>query len=75
MSDDVEYALDKVMAEFGLPELPEFDDESEGCCDLILFTQGGPSFTLTQCSREDAKAYCSQEDTHGPDWFVGFAPA
>lgn len=62
-----------VMAEFSLPPLPEFNDTDEDYRDLILFTQGGPSVILTQCSREDAMEYCQREDTHGGDWFVGFS--
>ena len=63
--------LDQVMAEYGLPGLPQHYD-GPGARNLILFRQEDEKVVLTQCTLEDAQAYCSRDDTRGNDWFTGF---
>lgn len=59
------------MAKLNLPPLPGYY-EGEGARDLILFKRGEESACLSSCTLEDAREYCSREDTHGDDWFMGF---
>jgi hypothetical protein len=57
------------------PALPSEDSEARN---LFLFTWNNPSEMLLGSSYpygvslEDARDYCSREDTHGDGWFVGF---
>lgn len=60
-----------VKAEYGLPELPE-PYEGPGAKELILFRQLDENIVIADSvSLPDARAYCSREDTHGSEWFVG----
>lgn len=64
--------VEEILAEYGLPELPEPADDIDGeTAKLVLarFKQEniwlGDGFTIP-----DAIAYCSRDDTSGNDWFV-----
>lgn len=63
-----------VKAEYGLPELPE-EYDGPGARQLVLFRQSLSDENIVLADRvslDDAREYCSREDTHGPGWFVGF---
>jgi hypothetical protein len=76
-TDDIE----DIIAEFGLPDLPEPQDEpDEDAVELVLYRERladeniplGDGFAVA-----DAMEYCDREDTHGTDragngWFVGW---
>jgi hypothetical protein len=69
---------DAIVAAFGLPELPdpvenpdEYEDDG-ALKRLIIFQHGEERIYLDGLvTREDARAYCSRDDTHGDGWFVG----
>jgi hypothetical protein len=71
----------EAMAMYNLPDLPEqdmeldpeTDDYASAPRDLILFRRNKVSILLVEyVSLDDAKEYCSQDDTHGDGWFIGF---
>jgi len=60
-----------------LPEPPDATgDDDPTARTLIVFTQdesiGRVPLTDYLVSLEDARRYCSRDDTHGEGWFVGF---
>lgn len=63
--------VEQVMAEYELPELPDYY-EGPGSAQLVLFRMRENNEALTYCSLEDAQEYCEREDTHGDGWFVGW---
>lgn len=71
--------LQEAVAAFGLPDLPEEyegDDERGGTVELVLYREQQEKIVLIRVSKEDARAYCSREDTRSGDllagWFVGW---
>jgi len=66
--------LELLLAEYDLPDLPyaTYDDDPEARL-LWIFRQDDGKLALGwPVSYDDARAYCSREDTHGDGWFVGF---
>ncbi len=54
-----------------LPELPEESDADDAVI-LVLFLEQSGNQKLRLVSPEDAKEYCTRDDTHGDGWFVGW---
>ena len=61
----------EVLAEYGLPAVPE---EGTGDRNLYVFRFPQPEKLLIaeNVTLENAREYCSREDTHGDGWFLGF---
>jgi hypothetical protein len=69
--------VDDVIKEYGLPPLPEPDDDAayEDTVTLVLFRDGQANIPLGDSfARTDAQEYCGRDDTSdgGNSWFTGF---
>ena len=73
-TDDIE----DVLATYGLPELPDPDEDDEEGRELVLYRFKDHHIVLAgSIPLADAMEYCDREDTHDtknspPLWFVGF---
>lgn len=67
--------ISQTVEDYNLPELPE-EYDGTGERDLILFLHHEPNVLLTRyrygVTLDDARDYCSRDDTSGDGWFVGF---
>lgn len=65
--------LEQVMAKLHLPPLPTaVDVDTPDARQLVLFFFRGDHVVLAPAvSLEDAREYCSRDDTYGDSWFVG----
>lgn len=64
--------LTDILLQYELPPLPESTDD-DNARDIILFVQEGTNVVLAEhVSLEDARAYATDDDTHGDGWFVGY---
>jgi hypothetical protein len=69
---DPEYAAE-IAHEYNLPEMPESGDGDREL--FISFAdpkRGSVTLTDDRILLKDAQEYCSRDDTHGPDWFIGY---
>jgi hypothetical protein len=63
-----------LLVKFNLPELPSPTEEDDTeARQLWIFRQDHERLELGYpVTYDDAREYCSREDTHGEGWFVGF---
>lgn len=62
-----------LLVKYNLPELPDPAREDDPQArQLWIFRKNDDAVELGWLvSYDDARAYCSREDTHGDEWFVG----
>jgi hypothetical protein len=68
-----EHDIDSILAEYGLPELPEPAGDDGETAELVLFRSQQENIPLGgDFALADAMDYCNQDDTHGDGWFTGW---
>lgn len=64
--------VQSIIRDYELPDLPEESSDSDAV-DLVLFRQNDSNVVIAESvSLSDARAYATDEDTHGDGWFVGY---